>query len=306
MRYGLPESDWKINSVIYLITNTINGKGYVGQTYKTLALRYKRTWWRGINNQILARAVAKYGADKFVFSIIESSVPHEQLNEKEKFYIDKLKTLSPLGYNMKPGGDNHSFSDETRAIMSKNRRDKHRKNFSLVKDEEICNFTSIAEFCEIQKLARTAICAVLNGKHRHHHGWHLPTTDLRFRYKKEEIRYLYKDDKEYEVCCVATFAREHNLNEACIHSLFAKRFANHRGFHIKEPPKIKINHEWDTNPPIRYTRVVLRNIKTNELLIVPRKDRMGFKRSTGIDFYALLKGIQKTSGGFALYEVDEK
>jgi group I intron endonuclease len=113
--------DSKKQGIIYLITNLINGKKYVGQTRQKLNERiheHKRK-----SNKIIKGidgAIKKYGWENFKVEIIEEC-PIEMLNEREIFWISELNTKIPNGYNITDGGDGsngHSPSPETRAKIS--------------------------------------------------------------------------------------------------------------------------------------------------------------------------------------------
>lgn len=93
---------------IYKITNLINNKIYVGQSisikdrwaqHKCKAFNEKE---KGYNSAIHA-AFRKYGFENFVFEIIEEC-PKELLDEREIFWIGKLNSLAPNGYNILSGG----------------------------------------------------------------------------------------------------------------------------------------------------------------------------------------------------------
>lgn len=89
---------------IYSIKNSSNNKLYVGLTIQTLEKRFashKGTAFRG--DTLLHRAMLKYGIDNFSIDLIEE-VADGQLSEREKFWIAKLDTLKPNGYNINPGG----------------------------------------------------------------------------------------------------------------------------------------------------------------------------------------------------------
>jgi group I intron endonuclease len=93
-----------MRGIIYLITNTVNGKQYVGQTTENL----RRRWGRHITTAIrgaewkLSRAIRKHGNQ--VFSVVTvCKLPKETLNEVEQFLISELNTIND-GYNMVPGG----------------------------------------------------------------------------------------------------------------------------------------------------------------------------------------------------------
>lgn len=93
---------------IYLITNTYNGKQYVGQS-KDIIRRWdehKRAY--KYNNTYLYKAMRKYGIDCFKFEVIEECDFHD-LNDKEKYYIAIYNTMIPHGYNMEPGGNDTTY-----------------------------------------------------------------------------------------------------------------------------------------------------------------------------------------------------
>ena len=90
---------------IYKITNKINGKSYIGQTSKTIQERYDvhiKCAKKHIN-RYLYDAMNHYGYDNFEVVCVEECVK-ELLDEREIYWIDKLHTLSPNGYNMTKGG----------------------------------------------------------------------------------------------------------------------------------------------------------------------------------------------------------
>lgn len=104
--------------IIYLITNLVNNKKYVGQTEKTFNRRYdgcgvgiervKRSYetngYRG--NHHLYNSIKKYGTENFKVEIIHIAQSREELNYFESFYERYYNTTNPkYGYNKKPCGD---------------------------------------------------------------------------------------------------------------------------------------------------------------------------------------------------------
>jgi len=109
---------------IYLITNTENGRRYVGQTRRTVDARWKQHVY-GANSgkdNALSRAIRKYGTGSFTICEIDSADSTEELNRLEQIHIASLNTIAPNGYNLTPGGLNHSVHPETRAKMSEKMR----------------------------------------------------------------------------------------------------------------------------------------------------------------------------------------
>lgn len=98
--------------LIYLITNMINGKQYVGQTTKSLEQRIKnhRNAMHTKDTHIY-RAMRKYGWDNFEFRVLTYAMDQQMLNDLEEYYIRKYDTIKH-GYNMAKGGTiNVMYSD---------------------------------------------------------------------------------------------------------------------------------------------------------------------------------------------------
>lgn len=88
--------------IIYKITNKINGKVYIGQTVVDLSARW-RQHVRAKDNAKIHRAIRKYGASVFTVEPIDVACSIEELNQKEKFWIQKFDSIKQ-GYNMTEGG----------------------------------------------------------------------------------------------------------------------------------------------------------------------------------------------------------
>ena len=85
---------------IYKITNTINGKCYIGQS-RDIESRWRAHKVR--KGTYLYNAFQKYGVENFTFEVLEEC-EKERLNELEKYYI-KLYHSFGEGYNLCPGGN---------------------------------------------------------------------------------------------------------------------------------------------------------------------------------------------------------
>jgi group I intron endonuclease len=89
--------------VIYIATNLLNRKQYVGQT-KNFDERLYAYRCNG-KYTYFEKALHKHGIDNFNF--IKIPYPSDELDFWEKFWIDKLNTLVPNGYNLENGGEFH-------------------------------------------------------------------------------------------------------------------------------------------------------------------------------------------------------
>lgn len=89
---------------IYLITNLITHKCYVGQSIDINRrwLEHKARAFDKNNNcydKPLYRSMRKYGVENFVLSVICECLP-ESLNKLEAEYIQKFNCIVPNGYNV--------------------------------------------------------------------------------------------------------------------------------------------------------------------------------------------------------------
>lgn len=92
---------------IYVLTNTANGKVYVGQTIQPLNRRWNSHVWASRHRPTMAvsAAIRKYGPEAFTVTLVEECQSRETLDEAERRWIDHLNSLDPAkGYNKKPGG----------------------------------------------------------------------------------------------------------------------------------------------------------------------------------------------------------
>lgn len=93
---------------IYRITNTANGKSYIGKTGMNFGDRWDshRSLLRSgkHDNPILQRAWKKYGEEYFEFAVIEAVNDVSLLNDLEIRYIAQYREKG-LCYNISDGGD---------------------------------------------------------------------------------------------------------------------------------------------------------------------------------------------------------
>lgn len=111
---------------IYLVTNKINGKQYVGQTVTKHS--------RHGHGHAIKDAYKKYGHSLFEYTYLtEGDLSQTQLDFFEKFWIDVFDCLAPNGYNLESGGRWGKYvyhapnkglkaSQETRQKMSESQR----------------------------------------------------------------------------------------------------------------------------------------------------------------------------------------
>lgn len=109
---------------IYKITNIINGKIYVGQTRRTIEIRWKQHIIDSKNKSThLYSAIRKYGINNFkidnivCISCVELHDLKNKLNQEEIYYIKLYNcTNENYGYNLAEGGHNNVIPDNRKKI----------------------------------------------------------------------------------------------------------------------------------------------------------------------------------------------
>ena len=106
---------------IYCVTNNINGKKYIGQSWD---IEHRcRKYGRNSHNEHLERSIQKYGQDNFSIDCIkeihESPLTQILLDLFESYYINKYHTTdSEYGYNKRGGGAAGRMTDEVKQKIS--------------------------------------------------------------------------------------------------------------------------------------------------------------------------------------------
>lgn len=101
--------------IIYCLTFP-NNKKYVGQTKRTLTERLRDHNKKDNPCRLLREAFETYNRNFIVEILLE--IEDDKLDEQEIYYIGKLKTYHPHGYNMTFGGNNGKACDITKKAIS--------------------------------------------------------------------------------------------------------------------------------------------------------------------------------------------
>lgn len=104
---------------IYITTNLINGKRYIGQ--KKIDGKHRTYLGSGA---YFVKAVKKYGRENFKRVIVDFADSPEELNQKEQNLISFFNAHnSDDYYNIELGGNKYPLSEHTKELIKKNHAD---------------------------------------------------------------------------------------------------------------------------------------------------------------------------------------
>lgn len=179
---------------IYLITNIVNKKQYVGYTSFDNVLKRFEEHWRSRKSQkngksYLHAAMAKYGKENFSIKQIDITSEDDWI-EKEQFWIQYYNTLVPNGYNICIGGEKPPVHYGDNNCKTK------------IKDAEIINIyndlleykLTIREIADKYHASTDEISRINKGTARRIEGYHFPLRKM----KKQlwDVYHIIEDMKD--------------------------------------------------------------------------------------------------------------
>lgn len=109
--------------IVYLITNTVNEKKYIGRTCVSKETRFKQHLYNasyGKRRYRLYEAMREIGPNKFKIELVKDNIPDEKILEEETFFIKHFDSYHN-GYNMNEGGSGLThISEEHKKALSQN------------------------------------------------------------------------------------------------------------------------------------------------------------------------------------------
>lgn len=223
------------NYYVYMHTNKINNKKYIGITKTNLSKRWGHNG-SGYNNNkqpLFNRAINKYGWDNFEHIVLFKDLSKEEACNKEVELIAKYHTQDPrYGYNIQPGGQlgnaGITFSDEAKKKMSDAKKgrtltEEHKRKISEgCKGHNPCVHTEetkkrLSEINKGKKLSeetKLKISKTLTGIKRS------PETLQKRKDHNPMLISVYCPEFDMEFCCIADgakYANTHGSNiEKCL------------------------------------------------------------------------------------------
>lgn len=112
---------------VYVLTNTVNGKCYVGSCYDRQVSKRRARHLRGATNRLVAADITKYGRERFEFKVICQGLFERDAKRIESQTIIRVASASSNGYNIRKdgqagapaGSSNPSKRQEVRDKLSK-------------------------------------------------------------------------------------------------------------------------------------------------------------------------------------------
>ncbi len=137
---------------VYVLTNTVTGMQYVGKTERcTRDDKDLPRWEQHIDasqcrapKTSIHRAIKKYGASKFTAEVVRHCRFKHTLNAAEKYWIKKLNTVTPNGYNLTAGGDGVEFTTDIRARMSASAKARFKTPEGVAHQQRMCSSARVA------------------------------------------------------------------------------------------------------------------------------------------------------------------
>ena len=106
---------------IYIITNSVNAKQYVGIS-KNLRSRWNRHRRAAGDTPLLHKAIKKYGIENFVFTHIADAFDQEGAFDIERMLIEQHNTFAPNGYNLTKGGETGVGAQKGRVVSEETKK----------------------------------------------------------------------------------------------------------------------------------------------------------------------------------------
>ena len=248
-----------VSFCIYMHTNIITGKQYIGLTSKGIEKRWKShiAFAKKHNKYYFHRAINKYGIDSWKHEILEDNIKNiEDANMLEKFYINKYDTFNN-GYNSTIGGDgttgNRSVTEKTiRYKESRKTMVKFiHKDYGM---EELC----IDDMSKKYNISKSNLCSVSKGNRKNVSGWYL--------YNQESLSDIENKKEDYFSSKLITVYNEITLatvtgNSKEVSKLTGLKYSNLKriyegeisstlGYRLLDESKIKVVSQYDCNDKI--------------------------------------------------------
>jgi len=202
--------------IIYKATNKTNGKIYIGQTTLSLEKRQRQHMRDASKHNDMNikfwNALLKYGIERFEWEIVGKHNSLDELNEAEKFFIQKYDSFKN-GYNSTEGGEGmlgrrgelapmygKQHSKKSREKMSKSRSGpKHFRYGKHLSKEHKNKLSKSKKGTKVSEITKRKISKRLSGKNNSMYGRkHKESTKRKIGYANGGINSAWYGKKHSE------------------------------------------------------------------------------------------------------------
>jgi len=178
--------------LIYAAVNKVNNKVYIGKTKRGIhirALDHFKSAKRG-SKTAFHNAIRKYGENAFAWYILQENIHDDLINDRERYWIARYKSLGYTLYNLTEGGDGGAnfkgkhHTEESRKRMGNRQprteewkqdialKNKQRAvSYTLCKDGVCIQVDNIADWCKEKGYDYGLVYKMIRGVRKSAYGW---------------------------------------------------------------------------------------------------------------------------------------
>lgn len=195
---------------IYKITNSINGKIYIGQS-----IHPKKRFVQHCSDEkqsSIHNAIKKYGKENFIFEIIEG--PIENYNEREQYWINFYDSYN-CGYNNTVGGEEPPVIKGENSILAKFSDETILKlQLDLINTD--LSYQFLSEKYDIQN---SYITKINRGEVRYNSNFIYPLRKTKNIAKTSELIQIIINELLYTVKPVEKIAKDNNIDSLTVYRI---------------------------------------------------------------------------------------
>ncbi|MBR4904839.1 MAG: helix-turn-helix domain-containing protein [Selenomonadaceae bacterium] len=160
----------KVYGVIYVITNLLTGMKYVGQTTRSVKVRFEEHIRR--KDTLIGQNMHICGRENFTIEVLEECKTQEELNACEISWIARFNCIFPYGYNITAGGA-HKHSkvrakrgSKQNVLLEKKFHTCRKWNaYPILEAELQKRFITDAKLADVLSLKKAEVARKMKGKH---------------------------------------------------------------------------------------------------------------------------------------------
>lgn len=224
---------------IYVITNSITDKKYIGFTSKTLEKRLRQHFYSK-DTRPLKYAIDKHGRDNFKITLLEQCDSLEEAKKIEIEYIKQYKTYE-YGYNATRGGEtnppdpNKDHYKDEKYLKELSERTKKQHKDQIKKKRHVEGIQKYWNELGVEEKNKRATIAIENGKKfkiSWNKGKKFPGTGLLGSKNPMAKKYkvIFPDGSEKIIDCLKEFCRDNNLTYRCAQAFLEGKVSHHKNF----------------------------------------------------------------------------